>query len=83
MPMPHDQRPIPPAPPAADESASEQPGSEQPASEDELQRAEMQRRWEKEFGPTLSPQRQRASGIILLTVLFAILALVFITVSGR
>ncbi|TVR99774.1 MAG: hypothetical protein EA406_02460 [Rhodospirillales bacterium] len=57
--------------------------SSAPASPEEREEEELRLRWEKEFGPKLSPWRQRVSGLIVLAVFIGIMALVFATVSGR
>jgi hypothetical protein len=44
---------------------------------------ETEARWEKEFGPQLSPLRKRLSGLFMIAAFLAIIALAFLSVPSR
>lgn len=51
--------------------------------DDERRVADMDRRWEKEFGPQISPLRKWITGVLLIAAFLALIALAFLSVPSR
>ena len=52
-------------------------------NDQERQLKEIEARWEKDFGPQLSPLRKRLSGLFMIAAFLGILALAFLSVPSR
>ncbi len=52
-------------------------------SEEERDVPEMETRWEKEFGPEISPFRKWITGALLIAAFLALIALAFLSVPSR
>lgn len=52
-------------------------------SEEERRVQEMESRWEKEFGPQISPRRKWLSGLLMIVAFIAVIALAFLSVPTR
>lgn len=50
--------------------------------ENSRQHEEMERRWNREWGPELSPWKRRLSGILVIVVFVGLLVVAFITAEG-
>jgi hypothetical protein len=52
-------------------------------NDQERQRKEIADRWEKEFGPPLSPLRKWVTGLFMIGAFIAVIALAFLSVPSR
>ena len=44
---------------------------------------DMERRWEKEFGPQISPRRKWLSGLLMIAAFIAVIVLAFLSVPSQ
>jgi hypothetical protein len=52
-------------------------------SDQERQRGEIEARWEKDFGPRLSPLRRRLNGLFMIAAFLGIVALAFLSAPSQ
>jgi hypothetical protein len=52
-------------------------------SDQERRAKEIEARWEKDFGPQLSPLRKRLSGLFMIAAFLGIIALAFLSVPSQ
>ena len=52
-------------------------------SDEERGVQDMDSRWEKEFGPQISPRRKCLSGLLMIAAFIAVIVLAFLSVPSR